>query len=236
MPLRTGTSGFSFKEWKGAFYPADLPDKKMLGYYSGRLKTVEVNNTFYRMPKRELVEGWGAQVPGDFRFVLKAPQRITHREKLEHSEETVAQFLEAAAVLGEKLGGLLFQLPPFFRKDVPRLRAFLPALPAGVRVAFEFRHPSWFDEETYEALRERNVALVGGDSDAEEKSPPLVVTADFGYLRLRAPEYDDGQLTEWAERIQATRWTDTFAFLKHEIRGPEFAEKLGSLFARRAGT
>jgi uncharacterized protein YecE (DUF72 family) len=188
------------------------------------------------MPTRELVVGWGAQVGADFRFVLKAPQRITHRERLEHSEETVAHFLDLAKTLGEKLGGVLFQLPPFFRKDVDRLAAFLALLPADLPAAFEFRHPSWFEEDTYTALRAHNAALVGGDADDAAKSPPFVSTADFGYLRLRAPEYSDAELSVWAERIRAAKWKDTFAFLKHEIRGPEFAEKLGTLFAGGAGT
>jgi len=236
VALRTGTSGFSYKEWKGIFYPANLPDKQMLGFYSGRLGAVEVNNTFYRMPTKEVVAGWGAQVSPGFRFVLKAPQRITHRERLENSDETVARFLEIASVLGEKLGGVLFQFPPFFRKDTARLRAFLPILPRDLRAAFEFRHASWFDDDTYAALREHNVALVGGDADDGSKSPPWVVTADFGYLRLRAPEYDDPQLAAWADRIASARWKDGFAFLKHEIRGPEFAEKLGGLFAGRGVT
>jgi uncharacterized protein YecE (DUF72 family) len=232
VTVLAGTSGFSYKEWKGGFYPADLADKKMLSYYATRLGTVEINNTFYRMPKEELVLGWAAQVPTSFRFVLKAPQRITHRERLEGSEASLAEFLRVARILGERLGALLFQLPPFFKKDVERLAAFLSLLPEGLRCAFEFRHPSWFADDTYEALRVRKAALVGGDADDAEKSPPLVATADFGYLRLRAPEYSDAALGEWAARIAAQPWTHAHVFLKHELRGPEFAEKLAELAAR----
>jgi uncharacterized protein YecE (DUF72 family) len=229
--LFSGTSGFSYKEWKGSFYPKDLPDKRMLGFYSTRLSTVEINATFYRMPKRELIEGWGAQVSGDFAFALKAPQRITHRERLEGSQESVSQFLQAASALGERLGPVLFQLPPFQKKDVERLAAFLSLLPEGLRAAFEFRHPSWFSDDTYTALESRNAALVGGDADDAAKSPPFVPTADFGYLRLRAPEYTGAELGAWASRIRAAPWRDAFVFLKHEVRGPEFAEGLARAFA-----
>jgi uncharacterized protein YecE (DUF72 family) len=231
MNLLTGTSGFSYKEWKGRFYPQNQPDRQMLGFYASRLPTVEINNTFYRMPKRELLEGWAGQVPAEFKFALKAPQRITHRERLENSEQSVAEFLAVAGVLGDRLGPVLFQLPPFQRKDIPRLEAFLGKIPPGLRVALEFRHASWFEEDTYAALRAHGAALVGGDADKAEKSPPFVATADFGYLRLRAEEYDAPALAGWAERIAAQPWTDAYVYLKHEVRGPEFAEGLSSRFA-----
>lgn len=229
-----GTSGFSYKEWKGGFYPSDLPDKKMLGYYSTRLAAVEINNTFYRMPKTELVAGWGAQVGDGFKFVLKAPQRITHRERLQGSEEALASFLAAARVLGDKLGAVMFQLPPFFKKDVPTLAAFLGLLPDDVRAAFEFRHATWFADDVYEALRAKNVALVGGDADNSEKSPPFVATANFGYLRLRAPEYSDEGLSTWADGIAKQSWGAAFVFLKHEVLGPQYAEKLAARLSERA--
>jgi uncharacterized protein YecE (DUF72 family) len=229
MRVRTGTSGFSYKEWKGSFYPAALSDKEMLASYATHLATVEINNTFYRMPKLEVVAGWAARVPEGFRFVLKAPQRITHRERLTGSEESLQQFLQAAQVLGEKLGALLFQLPPFFKKDVLKLSEFLALVPESVKVAFEFRHESWFADDTYSTLRERNVALVGGDADKAERSPPLVATASFGYLRLRAPEYTDGELSAWANRILGEPWKEALVFLKHEVQGPEFAQKLAAL-------
>jgi uncharacterized protein YecE (DUF72 family) len=235
VTVRTGTSGFSYKEWKGTFYPADLPDKQMLAYYATRLGAVEINNTFYRMPTRELVSGWAAQVPDTFRFSVKAPQRITHRERLVGSEATVSTLLGVLGAMGERLGVVLFQLPPFQKKDVPLLQAFLPLLPPTLRVAFEFRHPSWFSDDAYEALSARNVALVGGDADHAEKSPPLVPTADFGYLRLRAEDYSEAALVEWESRIQAQSWREALVFLKHEVRGPEFAERLSRLGASRPG-
>jgi uncharacterized protein YecE (DUF72 family) len=230
MHLLAGTSGFSYKEWKGSFYPEDLVDKQMLAYYGRRLPAVEINNTFYRMPKPEMVAAWGSQVPDSFRFVLKAPQRITHRERLEGSAASLEEFLAAAAVLGPKRGPLLFQLPPFLKKDVPRLESFLSLFPGGVRAAFEFRHASWFADDTYAALQARNAALVGGDADEATKSPPFVSTADFGYLRLRAPTYEGRDLVAWAERIASQPWKDAFVFLKHELRGPEFAEELTRVF------
>jgi len=230
----TGTSGYNYPEWKGSFYPADLSDKKMLGFYATRLAAVEINNTFYRMPKTELVAGWAAQVTDEFKFVLKAPQRITHRERLEGSEESLSAFLGAARVLGPKLGAVMFQLPPFFKKDVPKLAAFLALLPEDVRAAFEFRHPTWFSDDVYEALRAKNVALVGGDADEAEKSPPLVATANFGYLRLRAPQYSDEGLSRWAGDIAKQPWGAVFAFLKHEVLGPQYAERLATNLAGAA--
>ena len=235
MRLFAGTSGFSYKEWKGKFYPANQPDRQMLAFYASRLPAVEINNTFYRMPTREALEGWAAQVPPSFTFALKAPQRITHRERLEKSDDSLRAFLGVASVLGPRLGPLLFQLPPFQRKDLPRLEAFLGKLPAGVRAAFEFRHPSWFEDDVYDVMRARGAALVGGDADDAGKSPPFVATAPFGYLRLRAEEYDRTTLSAWAERIRAQPFTDVFVFLKHEVRGPEFAESLTALFGGESG-
>ena len=229
MRVVTGTSGFSFKEWKGAFYPADLPDRQMLPYYSARLGAVEINATFYRMPKPETVRAWGDAVPPGFCFALKAPQRITHKERLVGSEGSLAAFLRAATVLGPSLGAVLFQLPPFFRKDTDKLAAFLALVPPGTRVAFEFRHPSWYDEDTYAVLRERDVALVGGDADDEGKSPPFVPTASFGYLRLRAPAYTEAELAAWSERVRAAPWKEALVFLKHEVKGPEWARRLAEL-------
>ncbi|HEX4340155.1 MAG TPA: DUF72 domain-containing protein [Polyangiaceae bacterium] len=233
MELFAGTSGFSYKEWKGRFYPAGHPDKQMLAYYATRLRTVEINNTFYRMPTREALEGWAGQVSPNFTFALKAPQRITHREKLEGSDDSLHAFLDVAGVLGARLGPLLFQLPPFLKKDGPRLEAFLAMVPRTVRVAFEFRHPTWFADDVYDILRARDAALVGGDADNAEKSPPLVATASFGYLRLRAETYERPALAAWADRLSAQGWNDVFVFLKHEVRGPEFAETLSSLFTEQ---
>lgn len=229
MRLLSGTSGFSYGEWRGTFYPEDLADAGMLGYYSGRLETVEINNTFYQMPKPALLERWRDAVPPEFCFALKAPRRITHLQRLSGSAESVELFLNTASVLGERLGPVLFQLPPFAKKDVVLLREFLALLPPPLDVAFEFRHPSWFDDEIYEALRERRAALCAGDSDDSDRSPPFVKTADFGYLRLRAPSYDEAGIRGWHERIAAAGLERAYVYLKHEVLGPIYAEHLKRL-------
>jgi uncharacterized protein YecE (DUF72 family) len=227
MRIRIGTSGYSYKEWKGSFYPDDLPAAKMLEFYAGRFGTVEINNTFYRMPEAKMLDKWSTQVPDGFTFVLKAPQRITHRQKLVNSEQDVAYLFDVAATLGEKLGPVLFQLPPFFRKDAATLRAFLQALPARSPVAFEFRHPSWCDDEIYSILRERDVPLCLSDTDEVPDPDALVIpTASWGYLRLRRTEYSDDALAAWARRVEGQPWREAYVFFKHEdeARGPLFAE------------
>lgn len=234
MQLRAGTSGFSYKEWKGVFYPSDIADGDMLAFYATQLPSVEINNTFYRMPRADVLAGWGAQVPQDFRVVLKASRRITHQQMLKDCLDPVTYLFKAAVALGDKLGPVLFQLPPFLKKDVPRLGAFLAILPEGCRVAFEFRQRSWFDDEVYELLRKYDAALVCGDSEEASKSPPLVATASWGYLRLRAPDYDAADLDRWAAAIQEQPWSDAFAFLKHETRGPELAIALAERFGAPA--
>lgn len=226
MQIFAGTSGFSYTEWRSRFYPPALPEAQMLGYYSGRLPTVEINNTFYQMPKPETFAAWRDAVPDSFCFAVKASRRITHQGRLVNVESDVARLFELAGALGPKLGPILFQLPPFMKKDVGLLSAFLDILPEGRRAAFEFRHPSWFEDEVYTALQARNVALVGGDLEEAEKSPPLVVTADFGYLRLRRMDYEPAGIAEWSERIGAQKWSAVYAYLKHEIMGPLFAESL----------
>jgi uncharacterized protein YecE (DUF72 family) len=229
MIVLAGTSGYSFKEWKGAFYPVDLPDSKMLEFYATRLPAVEINNTFYRMPKPAIVRGWRERSPGAFRFALKAPQRITHRERLAGSKESVDFFFSAAGALGGKLGPVLFQLPPFFKKDLPRLAEFLTLLPASAHAAFEFRHPSWFADDVYAQLHAKNAALVGGDVDEEGKSPPFVATANWGYLRLRKSEYAPGELEHWVQRILGQSWTRAYVYMKHEVKGPELAAAINAL-------
>jgi uncharacterized protein YecE (DUF72 family) len=224
-----GTSGFSYDEWHGRFYPADLPANQRLTHYSARLSSVEINNTFYQTPKAPLVERWRDAVGADFRFALKAPRRITHVQRLKGAEESLGYFWSAASVLGEKLGPVLFQLPPFAKKDVEVLAAFLAALPAGLRPAFEFRNPSWFDEEVYAVLASRGAALCAGDSDEDARSPPLVATTDFGYLRLRAPSYDAAGLRSWRDRIAAQPWESAYVYLKHEVLGPDYATFLAAL-------
>jgi uncharacterized protein YecE (DUF72 family) len=229
MRVFTGTSGFSFDEWKGHFYPTGLAADERLGHYASRLHSVEINNTFYQMPKPALLERWRDTVPDDFRFALKAPRRFTHSQPLRAEGESLGYFLTAASALGPKLGPLLFQLPPFLRKDAPLLAEFLAKLPSTLRVAFEFRHRSWFDDEIYALLASKNVALCGGDSDERAYAPPHVATADFGYLRLRAPGYDASSLRDWSKRIGAERWTNAYVYLKHEVFGPDYALFLAAL-------
>jgi uncharacterized protein YecE (DUF72 family) len=225
----TGTSGFSYDEWHGRFYPADLPAADRLAYYSSRLPSVEINNTFYQTPKAPLLERWSAQVTPEFRFALKAPRRITHIQRLKGSTEALGYFWTAASALGAKLGPVLFQLPPFARKDAALLSDFLALLPAGLRPAFEFRHPSWYDDEIYGLLSARAAALCGGDAEDGERSPPFVATTDFGYLRLRAPSYDAAGLRTWSERIRGERWDTAYVYLKHEVLGPDYATFLAAL-------
>ncbi|MBI1795679.1 MAG: DUF72 domain-containing protein [Candidatus Eisenbacteria bacterium] len=230
MRVRAGTSGYSYAEWKGNFYPEKTAAKDMLGFYASRFPAVEINNTFYRMPKEDLLLGWAAQVPESFAFAIKAPQKITHIARLKDAGDLVTYLYRVTASLAARLGPLLFQLPPNFKKDVPRLAAFLKALPDRRRVAFEFRHASWFDDEVFAALRARGVALCVADT-GEEPAAPLVATADWGYLRLRRELFSDDQLAEWARRIAAQPWSDAFVFLKHEEegKGPKLAARLMAL-------
>jgi uncharacterized protein YecE (DUF72 family) len=222
--VAVGTSGFAYKEWKGSFYPADLKDADMLRYYGERFKTVEINNTFYRMPTEKLLSGWATQVPGDFTFVLKASQRITHLKRLKGTAEDVAYFTRTASTLGGRLGPTLVQLPPNLKKDVPRLEEFLATLPEGWRAAFEFRHASWYAEDAYAALRARNQALCAADTDEDEGR--VVATADWGYLRLRREAYTPADLARWSERVKSQPWGEAFVFFKHEDAGagPALAE------------
>ncbi len=232
MHLLVGTSGYSYKEWKGSFYPLDLPDKQMLRYYGERFGTVEINNTFYRMPSESVLTNWAAEVPETFSFVLKAPQRITHRERLKESADSVAYLLKVAGVLGPRLGPLLFQLPPNLRRDVPRLAEFLGLLPRERRAAFEFRHASWFDDEVYELLRGHGAALCIAEAD-DDLEVPFVATAPWGYLRLRRADYGDDDLRKWAERINEQSWDDVYLFFKHEDEG--MGPKLAARFLELAG-
>ncbi len=236
MRIAVGTSGFAYKEWKGSFYPADLPADGMLRFYGERFRTVEINNTFYRMPTEKVLVGWAADVPDGFTFVLKASQRITHRKRLKEVGEEVQYFLKTANVLGPKLGPTLFQLPPNLKKDLPRLVAFLALVPATWRAALEFRHPSWFDDEVLAALKERNAALCIADTDPEEGEAeplqvPIVATADWGYLRLRRAEYRKPDLQRWAATVTEQPWRDAFVFFKHEDAGagPKLANEFTAL-------
>ena len=221
-----GTSGYNYPEWKGSFYPADLPAAKMLPFYAARFPTVEVNYTFYRMPTEKLVAGWAAQTPAPFKLTLKAPRRITHDSRLKNCGELVDAFCRVAGTLEAKLGALLFQLPPTAKKDLALLDAFLAELPPKVTAAFEFRHPSWFDADLFERLARRNLALCVADS--EKMSTPVRVTADYAYFRLRDEGYTADDIRRWAESIarDTASCRDVFVYFKHEEEGK------GPLFAR----
>ncbi|HEY2971815.1 MAG TPA: DUF72 domain-containing protein [Pyrinomonadaceae bacterium] len=230
MNLYVGTSGYSYKEWKGSFYPEKIPAKEMLRFYSERLSTVEINATFYRMPQASMLENWKEQVPGTFRFALKAPQRITHFKRLKETDEETKYFFETAAVLADQLGVVLFQLPPNMKKDLPRLETFLAQLPPAIPSAFEFRHPTWFDDDVLNLLRSQNRALVVSDTD-DLPITHIDKTADWGYLRLRRVNYSEENLAEWSGRIRDQNWKETFLFFKHEDAGtgPKLAAQFLSI-------
>ena len=238
MRVAVGTSGYAYKEWKGHFYPQDLKPADFLRYYAAQFRTVEINNTFYRMPTEELLTGWAAQVPAGFTFVLKASQRMTHRKRLKECGEELQYFARTAATLGERLGPTLFQLPPYLKKDLSRLQDFLTLLPSGWRAAFEFRDASWFDEDVTALLRSHGAALVAAETDPDESAlaVPFVPTADWGYLRLRRKAYDTAALAAWAARIRATGWREAFVFFKHEdeATGPRLAAEFMQIVERPA--
>jgi uncharacterized protein YecE (DUF72 family) len=234
MELYVGTSGYSYDEWRGSFYPEELPAKRMLSYYGERLNAVEINNTFYRLPKTSVLEGWGGQVPPEFRFSVKASRRITHFARLKpEANEPTEYMMSALGALGPRLGAVLFQMPPNLPKDQNRLEAFLGGLPANTPGAFEFRHESWTDAPVHEALRERDMALVCADTEDSEADEPIVPTASWGYLRLRRPDYQEADLARWAERVAAQKWTRAYVFFKHEDEGagPKLAARFRALFA-----
>jgi uncharacterized protein YecE (DUF72 family) len=231
--LLAGTSGYAFKEWKGRFYPADLKDDGMLAHYATRFPTVEINNTFYRLPKQNVLLDWASQVPDHFPIAIKASQRITHYARLKPEAASPLEFLlNNTAVLGSKLGPILFQLPPHLRKDLPRLRGFLDLLPADRRFTIEFRHESWFDDEVYAALRERDVALC--IIEQPDFSAPMVATASWGYARLHRFDYDEAMLADWTARFRAQSWSEVYAYLKHDEgtgSGPPAVDALLRAFA-----
>jgi uncharacterized protein YecE (DUF72 family) len=218
MNLYVGTSGYSYKEWKGSFYPEKIPAAEMLSYYASRLPAVELNNTFYRMPQRTMVESWKMQVPENFRFSVKAPQRITHFKRLKEAGEETKFMLETVSALEDRLGVVLFQLPPNMKKDLERLETFLRDLPAETPAAFEFRHPTWFDDDVIELFRSQNRALCVSDTD-DLPANHIDKTADWGYLRLRRVNYSETDLAAWMKRIRAQEWKTTFVFFKHEDEG-----------------
>jgi uncharacterized protein YecE (DUF72 family) len=219
-----GTSGFSYPAWRGVFYPEKHPASGMLSFYAGVFGAVEINNTFYRMPAPALLTGWTQQTPPGFRFALKAPQQITHRLRLKNAAEPAHEFIRRSEALGPTRGPLLFQLPPNLKADLARLGHFLAALPAGIEPAFEFRHASWFHDDTWALLRAHGAALCIAQTD--DLDTPLVATAPFGYARLRREEYSAGDLAAWAQRLRAVDgWERVYVFLKHDEAGraPELA-------------
>ncbi len=220
--LFVGTSGYNYKEWKGPFYPEKISDKDMLDFYGEQFRSVEINNSFYRVPKPEVVQGWAQRVPDSFRFVLKATRRITHLKRLKEVGEEVAYFTGIANELGDKLGAVLFQLPPNFKKDMERLQAFVGSLPPRLPSAMEFRHDSWFDDDVRSCLSDHNIALCfahEGDDTDEDVERRFHSTANWGYLRLRGTEYDEGQMRDWVRRVADQPWQRAFVFFKHEDEG-----------------
>ena len=222
-----GASGYSYKEWKGGFYPADIKPDAMLAWYSARLPTVEINNTFYRMPKADVLANWAALTPAHFRFSIKAPQRITHlaRLKAESAAEPLAYLYRTLAALGTKRGAVLFQLRPDMKKDLPRLSDFLSLLPDGHRAVFEFRHDSWFVDDVYAALERAGAVLCLSERE-DATAPPFVQTAPWGYVRLRLETYPDSLLRQWAQRLAASTWSEVFAYFMHEPTAPAYAQAL----------
>jgi uncharacterized protein YecE (DUF72 family) len=222
-----GASGYSFKEWRGNFYPEKMKPDAMLAFYAEHLPTVEINNTFYQMPKVAMLENWATCTPDHFRFAIKASRRITHdgRLKADSVVDSVAFLYKNLAALGAKRGPVLFQLPPFLKKDVPRLSEFLKVLPPDHRAAFEFRNDTWFDDEVYTALHEAGAALCLSERE-DNTPPPLEETAPWGYVRLRLEEYSDEDLRAWAERLAAAQWSEVYVYFMHEPTAPSYAKAL----------
>src|SRR5688500_17382837 len=215
MRLLAGTSGYSFKEWKGSFYPEDIKADAMLGFYATKFPTIEINNTFYRLPKEHVHQEWASQVPEQFLFAIRASKRITHHARLKPESESALQFLlKNTVTLGEKLGPILLQLPPNLKKDLPRLQNFLTYLPSDRRFTIEFRHESWWDEDVFTTLRDRDIAMC--ISQSAELSCPVVCTATWGYLRLHKLDYDQPALEAWAKCVASQAWSDAYVYFKHD--------------------
>jgi uncharacterized protein YecE (DUF72 family) len=231
--ISIGTSGYSYPAWKGTFYPPKLPANAMLAFYATQFPTVELNNTFYRMPAAEMMRKWACETPASFRFAVKAPRRITHIGRLKDVSDATKELFRIADVLEQQRGPILFQLPPNMKKDLERLKQFLGGLPAS-RSAFEFRHESWFDDDVIGALRDHNAALC--IADAETFTVPTHATADWAYLRLRRTDYDAPALQKWLKTIQSLNATETFVYFKHEDEGtgPAFGKQFVAL-ANAAG-
>ena len=219
MDIRAGTSGYSYREWRGSFYPPELHQDEWLGYYASRLPAVEINNTFYRMPRSHVVETWRDSVPESFRFVIKASRRITHQHRLKDVSEPLSFLLSRADILGNRLGALLFQLPPNMTANVDRLRTFQAQIPDELPVAFEFRHPSWQDDAVLEALADRGHALVVSHDDGADGAIPELPPGPLAYLRLRASDYGPAELDGWRQALMDAPAERAFVFFKHEDAG-----------------
>jgi uncharacterized protein YecE (DUF72 family) len=230
MKIYVGTSGYSYKEWKGRFYPDKISPKEMLHFYSERFGTVEINSTFYHMPTEGVLASWAEQVPDDFVFAFKAPQVITHVKRLKNVAQETEYLLRTLSVLGKRLGPILFQFPRSFRANTSALKDFLALIPRTMSCAFEFRSPSWLDTGIQNLLRERGCSLCIADSD-ENPTNEIIATAPWGYLRLRRPDYTDVDLSQWMEGILSQKWTNAFVFFKHEdeAKGPEMAMRFHEL-------
>ena len=218
MNFYVGTSGYSYKEWKGSFYPQNLAAKDMLTYYASKLPAVELNNTFYRLPQPGMIENWKSQVPEDFRFSVKASQGITHFRRLKDAGYATKLMLERISPLEDRLGVVLYRLREDMEKDLKLLETFLKQLPAHPPAAFDFRHSSWFDDDVYQLLRSENRALVVSDTD-ELPASHIDKTADWGYVRLRRVRYSTADLKKWSSRMKAQDWKTAFVFFKHEDEG-----------------
>jgi uncharacterized protein YecE (DUF72 family) len=230
MKIHVGTSGYAYKEWKGKFYPAKVSPKEMLRFYAERLDTVEINNTFYHMPTEKVLTSWAEQVHGHFLFALKAPQAITHFKQLRNVSGETEYLFRTLSVLGGKLGPVLFQFPKSFRADRTKLQDFLSLIPGDTACAFEFRSPSWLEDEILDLLRERGSSLCIADAD-ESPANEIIPTGPWGYLRLRRSDYTEANLSQWLERILSQKWERAFVFFKHEeeAKGPEMAVRFREL-------
>ena len=231
MTLYVGTSGYSYKEWKGSFYPDKISPKEMLGYYASRLHAVELNNTFYRMPKPEMIESWKSQVPENFRFSVKAPQTITHFRRLKDAAPQTRIMLKTVAALDQRLGAVIFRLPEEMKKDLKRLESFLKVLPVDTPGVFDFRHPTWFDDEVVALLRSQKRVFCTSDMDELPEAREIHRTADWGYVRLRRVRYTRAELVKWSKLINAQKWDNTYVFFKHEDEGtgPKLAAQFVNL-------
>lgn len=235
MRIFVGTSGYSYKEWKGSFYPEKFSEKNMLHYYSGHFNTVEINNTFYKMPKKDVLASWRDQVNEDFRFVIKANKRLTAFKNIDDIRDSFKWFCDNIDIMGRSLGVVLFQFPPFIKVNPEKLESLLDIMPEKMKGAFEFKSSTWFKNEIYDLLKNKGAALVISETD-EEKDPELIHTSDWGYLRLRRTDYNSENLKDWAEKIQQQNWEEVYVFFKHEDEalGPKFAMEFNKYILQTA--